>query len=43
MILANLIDKIQKGMSLNEQEEMLAEMTLAEIFNITPDHKWTST
>ena len=41
MILANLIDKIQKGMSLNEQEEMLAEMTLEDIFNLK-NIKWTS-
>jgi len=42
MILAKLIEKIQKGMSLNEQEEMLAETTLEIIFNLK-NIKWTST
>jgi hypothetical protein len=40
-ILSNLIDKIQKGCTLDEQEEMLAEMTLEVIFNLQIV-KWTN-
>lgn len=41
IMLANLVEKIRFGNKLDEQEEMIANMTLEKIFNLKPKQTWT--